>query len=80
MEFDIDFRAQVPSYRQLADKIRAAIAAGEYGPDEAIPSLRTLQQETGLAMATVQHAVRVLVDEGLVYSVSGRGTFVKGKG
>ena len=27
-------------------------------------------------MATVQHAIRVLVDEGLVYSVSGRGTFV----
>ena len=76
MEFEIDFRSQVPSYRQLADRIRAAIAAGEYGPDDAIPSLRTLQQETGLAMATVQHAIRVLVDEGLVYSVSGRGTFV----
>jgi DNA-binding GntR family transcriptional regulator len=76
VEFEIDFRSQVPSYRQLADKIRAAITAGEYGPDDAIPSLRTLQQETGLAMATVQHAIAVLVDEGLVYSVSGRGTFV----
>jgi GntR family transcriptional regulator len=77
VEFDIDFRSQVPSYRQLADKIRAAIAAGEYGPDDAIPSLRTLQQETGLAMATVQHAIRVLADEGLVYAISGRGTFVR---
>ena len=79
MEFEIDFRSQVPSYRQLADRIRAAIAAGEYGPDDQIPSLRTLQQETGLAMATVQHAIRVLAEEGLVYSVSGRGTFVRSR-
>ena len=69
-------RSQVPSYRQLADRIAEAIAAGKYGPDDPIPSLRTLQQETGLAMATVQHAFAVLRDEGLVYSVSGRGTFV----
>ena len=69
-------RSQVPSYRQLADRIAEAIAAGEYRPDDPIPSLRTLQQETGLAMATVQHAISVLRTEGLVYSVSGRGTFV----
>lgn len=80
MEFDIDFRSKVPSYRQLADRIRAAIASGEYGPDDPIPSLRTLQQETGLAMGTVQHAITVLEEEGVVYSVRGRGTFVRGKG
>jgi len=73
-------RSQVPSYRQLADRIAEAIAAGEYGPDDPIPSLRTLQQETGLAMATVQHAIGVLRAEGLVYSVSGRGTFVSPPG
>jgi len=73
-------RSQVPSYRQLAEKIRSAIESGDYGPDEAIPSLRELQQRSGLAMATVQHAVRVLVADGLVVSVPGRGTFVKGKG
>lgn len=70
-------RSQVPSYRQLADRIRAAISEGEYARDDPIPSLRTLQQETGLAMATVQHAIRVLLEEGVVYSVPGRGTFVR---
>jgi GntR family transcriptional regulator len=78
VEISIDMRSQVPSYRQLADKIAAAIESGEYGPDEAIPSLRDLQQQSGLAMATVQHAIRVLAERGLVVSVSGRGTFVKG--
>jgi DNA-binding transcriptional regulator YhcF (GntR family) len=77
VEFEIDMRSQVPSYRQLAARLATAIALGEYGTDEPIPSLRTLQQETGLAMATVQHAISVLRDEGLVYSVSGRGTFVR---
>lgn len=70
-------RSGVPSYRQLADRLRTAIAAGEYPAASAIPSLTTLMQETGLARATVQHAVRVLEDEGLVVRVSGRGTFVR---
>jgi DNA-binding GntR family transcriptional regulator len=32
--------------------------------------------ETGLAVGTVRKAVGVLVTEGLVYTVPGRGTFV----
>jgi DNA-binding GntR family transcriptional regulator len=32
-------------------------------------------QETGLAVGTVRKAVGVLVAEGLVYTVPGRGTF-----
>jgi GntR family transcriptional regulator len=79
VELEIDIRSKVPSYRQLADQIRAAVTAGEYGPDDAIPSLRQLQEETGLAQATVQHAIRVLVDEGLLVTVTGRGTFVAGR-
>ena len=78
VEFDIDFRSKVPSYRQLAEKIRTAIAKGEYGPGDPIPSLRALQQGTGLAMGTVQHAIEVLEEEGTVYTVRGRGTFVRG--
>jgi len=77
VEFEIDFRSKEPSYRQLARKIREAIAAGEYGPDEPIPSVSALQKETKLAKTTIQHALSVLQAEGVVYSVVGRGTFVK---
>ena len=76
MEFEINIRSKTPSYRQLADHIRAAITSGEYARDDALPSLTRLKEETGLAQATVQHAIRVLVEDGLVYTVSGRGTFV----
>jgi DNA-binding GntR family transcriptional regulator len=77
VEIEIDTRSKVPSYRQLADQIRAAIRSGEYAADDPIPSLRQLEQQSGLAQATVQHAIKVLVDEDLVYTVSGRGTFVR---
>jgi len=69
-------RSKTPSYIQLADKIRAAIDAGELAPEETIPSLRQLIEETGLAAATVQKAIRRLEREHYVYTVSGRGTYV----
>jgi GntR family transcriptional regulator len=74
--FEIDLHGKTPAYLQLAARIRDAIAAGLYGPRDPIPSLKQLAGETGLAMGTVQRAIKVLEDEGLVYTVSGRGTFV----
>ena len=76
VEFEIDTHAKIPAYRQLADQLREQITAGRYRPREAIPSLTRLMEETGLAKGTVQQAIKTLVDEGLVYTVSGRGTFV----
>lgn len=76
VEFEINIHGKTPSYQQLADHLRAAIAACEYAPREAIPSLKQLQGETGLALGTVQRAIQILEDEGLVYTVPGRGTFV----
>jgi len=65
----IDVHAPEPSYAQLAGQLREAIASGEIGPREPLPSLTRMAQETGLAPNTIRHAVAVLVDEGLVYSV-----------
>lgn len=76
MELHIDPHGKTPAYLQLAGQIRQAIHAGEYQPRDAIPSLKQLIGQTGLAQGTVQHAIQVLEDEGLVYTVSGRGTFV----
>lgn len=71
----VDFYSATPSYVQLADQLRDLIRSGEIGPGEAIPSLKRLTQETGLSMSTVQRAVRVLVEEGLIVTVPGRGTY-----
>lgn len=73
----IDPEGPVPVYQQLAAILRERIKRGELPPNRPIPSVARLQQEYGLARGTILHTVRVLVDEGLVYVVPGKGTFVK---
>lgn len=72
----IDPDGPVPVYQQLAALLRERIESGAIPPGRAIPSVARLQQEYGLARGTVLHAIRVLVDEGYVETVSGKGTFV----
>jgi DNA-binding GntR family transcriptional regulator len=72
---DIDPRSSVPSYRQLADQLRAAVESGAIAPDELLPSLTRIRQETGLSVGTIRHAIDVLVEEEYAYVVPGRGTF-----
>jgi DNA-binding GntR family transcriptional regulator len=74
----IDYRSPVPSYRQLADQLRQAISSGTIGPDEPLPSITRIKQETGLAVGTIRQGIALLVDEGLAYTVPGRGTFATG--
>jgi GntR family transcriptional regulator len=72
----VDPHAPEPSYQQLAALLRERITSGELAPRDPLPSITRMVQETGLAVGTVRKAVGVLVDEGLAYTVPGRGTFV----
>jgi DNA-binding GntR family transcriptional regulator len=71
----IDTHSPEPSYLQLAALLRARIESGQIGPREALPSITYLTGETGLAVGTVRRAIGVLIEEGLAYTVPGRGTF-----
>lgn len=73
----IDPDGPVPVYQQLAELIRAQIADGTLPADRPIPSAARLVQEHGVARGTALHAIRVLVEEGLVYVVAGKGTYVR---
>jgi GntR family transcriptional regulator len=77
MPIKIDLRSREPSYLQLAAILRGRIESGEIGPEEALPSITFLVQETGLAVGTVRKAIKVLADEGLVVTVPGRGSFAR---
>jgi DNA-binding GntR family transcriptional regulator len=72
----IDPWSAVPIYRQLASILRERIVSGEIQPGGPLPSELRLQQEHGLARDTVRAAVRLLRGEGLVVTLSGRGSFV----
>lgn len=74
----IDYDSATPPYQQLAAILRARIEAGEI--TSRLPGEKTLQQEFGMALATVRKAVKVLRDEGLVRTVPGWGTYVTERG
>lgn len=76
----IDPRSHIPIFVQIADGIRAAVAAGLYRPGEALPSLRALAVDTQVNPNTVQRAYDELEREGLVYVQRGRGLFVADQG
>ena len=76
----IDPRSHVPIYLQIADGVRAAVAAGLYRPGEALPSLRALAIDVQVNPNTVQRAYDALEREGLVYSQRGKGLFVAEQG
>jgi DNA-binding GntR family transcriptional regulator len=62
-------------YRQVAIQMREQIQRGEI--TRQLPSITELTAETGLAVGTVRRGIDILVKEGLVQTVPGRGTFVK---
>jgi GntR family transcriptional regulator len=66
-----------PAYVQIADGIRVDIEAGRLKPGERLPSGRELAKEYGTALMTVQNALRLLRERGLVVSHQGRGVFVR---
>jgi DNA-binding GntR family transcriptional regulator len=72
----VDHLSGTPVYLQLAAILRAAIERGEIEPDRPLPSYTTLMQEHGVARGTAAKAVQVLVNEGLVKIVPGRGAYV----
>ena len=76
----IDHLSGTPVYQQLAALLRAGIKVGEYPPDRPLPSLVTLMQQHGVARGTAAKAVQVLVSEGLVRIVPGRGAYVTERG
>jgi GntR family transcriptional regulator len=72
----VDHRNATPLYLQLAAILREQIRAGRLAKDDLLPSESYLQQEHGLSRVTVRKAISVLRDEGAVYTIQARGTFV----
>ncbi|NUP54283.1 MAG: GntR family transcriptional regulator [Gemmatimonadaceae bacterium] len=65
----------IPLYHQLAEAIRADIAAGALAPGDRLPPLRAAADVWGVNLHTVRHAYRALAESGLVRT-AGRGSIV----
>jgi DNA-binding transcriptional regulator YhcF (GntR family) len=66
-----------PPYQQVANALRAAILTRKLAPGEKLPSGNELARRYGVARMTVQQAIRLLRDEGLIVSRQGSGVFVR---
>ncbi|MDY0812112.1 GntR family transcriptional regulator [Kitasatospora purpeofusca] len=69
--------AQSPKYQRLAADLRRRIAEGEFTTAAALPVESELERQYGVARNTVRLAVDVLVNEGRLVRLQGKGTYLR---
>lgn len=75
----LNYRDTRPIYEQVKEGFRSMIIRGELRQDTKLPSVRGLASSLEINPNTIQRAYRELEQEGYVYTVPGKGSFVVGK-
>jgi GntR family transcriptional regulator len=75
--FSLDRDSAVPLGVQLAQKLEAAVRAGDLNPGDQLPSVRQMATLAGVNVNTVRTVYGRLEQAGLLTSEQGRGTFVR---
>lgn len=76
MRYAIKSGGEKPAYQQLYEQLRADITAGVYPFDTKAPSKRLLAEELKLSLATVEHAYKLLCEEGYIEPRERSGYYV----
>lgn len=77
MKIIISNDSGIPIYEQIKNQIKAQIVAGDLRADEALPGMRTLASDLKVSVITTKRAYNDLEQEGYIYSMPGKGSFVK---
>lgn len=72
----LDYRDKRPIYEQIVDKLERLIVGGGLEANYKMPSVRSLAMELSVNPNTIQRAYADLEQNGYIYTVSGRGSFV----
>ena len=72
----LNYRDPRPIYEQVKDGIRKLAYSGMLGPDDKLPSVRELATKLAINPNTISRAYKELEQEGFIYTVTGRGTFI----
>ena len=72
----LDYRDKRPIYEQMVEKLERLIVSGGLEQGSKMPSVRSLAVELAVNPNTVQRAYTLLEQEGYLYTITGRGSFV----
>ena len=78
MHITISLQSEIPAYEQIKMQIKAQILSGNLPPDAPLVSMRQLARDLRVSVITTTRAYGDLEAEGLIYTLQGRGSFVKG--
>ncbi len=74
----IDYKSRVPIYDQITAGIIRLKTLGVLNEGDKLPSVRSLAMDLKINPNTVQKAYSILENDGVIYSVSGKGSFISG--
>ena len=74
----IDYQDSRPIYEQIVENFKMQMYKGILQEGDQMPSVRSLAVELSTNPNTVQKAYSELERQGFIYTVKGRGNFVKG--
>jgi GntR family transcriptional regulator len=72
----VDRSSFKPLYHQLADHLLEGIQSGDWLIGDTLPSEQDLMNRFGVSRNTVRGGLRRLEQDGFIYRVAGKGTFV----
>jgi GntR family transcriptional regulator len=78
-DFKPDADSLTPLYMQVANKLGSGIAAGDWRPNEALPSERMLSDMLAISRVTARKAIDMLCERGLLTRRRGSGTYITPK-
>jgi len=76
IEFHLDARSGVPTYRQLVQQVKQALQVGLLQPGDQLPKVKDVVAKLVINPNTVLKAYRELDIEGIVEGRRGQGTFI----
>ena len=74
----LNYRDSRPIYEQIKDGLRRMIVTSAMAQGEKLPSVRAMATQLSINPNTIQRAYNELEQEGYIYSVAGKGSFVSG--
>ena len=71
-----DLKSDRPIYSQLIEQMQIKICSGIFAPGSKLPSVRELAQEAAVNPNTMQKALSLLEEDGLLYTNRTSGRFI----